>query len=162
MNILSQYRFLLLLSNAHPSKTNRTAQETHVVLKSYKKWNQLSPKGKTGETKKKKTAKKTSSTMNTEEKTKKVHRANCINQKSVSQFRINSPFKHRFLSDQWLKRLLFSWSNLKRKKRERPGVGDCLFSQVSCASLSVGFFQCCWQWGGASVMADDAHGSCRM
>lgn len=28
MNILSQYRFLLLLPNAHPPKTNETAQET--------------------------------------------------------------------------------------------------------------------------------------
>lgn len=35
MNILSQYRFLLLLPNAHPPKTNETAQETHKVLKSY-------------------------------------------------------------------------------------------------------------------------------
>lgn len=72
MNILSQYRFLLLLPNAHPPKINETAQETHKVLKSYpppplpkKLFFSFHQKG---EIKTEKKGKKTSSTMNTEEK----------------------------------------------------------------------------------------------
>lgn len=54
MNILSQYRFLLLLPNAHPSRTNETAWETHKVppktffffspkgeIKAEKRWRKL-------------------------------------------------------------------------------------------------------------------------
>lgn len=59
MNILSQYRFLLLLPNAHPSRTN----ETHTVPpKTF--FFLLTKRGN----KDRKKVKTTSSTMNTEEK----------------------------------------------------------------------------------------------
>lgn len=49
------------------------------------------------------------------------------------------------------KSFLQAFQTWQRTKRERPGVrgSHCVFFQASCASLRVGFFQCCWQWGEA-------------
>lgn len=159
MNILSRYRFLLLLPNAHPSRTNETARETHKVLKSYppKLFFFFSPKGDIKTEKKwrklqvqwtlrRKSPLEENSAQKKKERKKQYPYSIKIpsyTHPSLSDQRLRSPFFKRFKPEKGKEK--------KQKKRERPGVrgSHCVFFQASCASLRVGFFQCCWQWGEA-------------
>lgn len=60
-----------------------------------------------------------------------------------------TPFSLGSMTEKSFLQTLQTWKGTKNEKRERPGVREshCVFFQASCASLRVGFFQCCWQWG---------------
>lgn len=52
---------------------------------------------------------------------------------------------------------------MRERQRDLVCMGNhCLMSQVSCASLKVGFFSSAVGSEVEPLMADDAQGSCRM
>lgn len=85
----------------------------------------------------------------------KVHRANCFNEKSGQKkqypyFKQN-PLLYTPLSlgSMTEKSFLQAFQTWKKNKRDLVWEEVTVFFQASCASLRVGFFQCCWQWGEA-------------
>ncbi len=104
--------------------------------------------------KRQKKVKKTSSTMNTEGK-KSI--GQIVSTKIRTKKQNSIPIWNKIpsytlpcLSDQWLKSFLQAFKPDKEQKKRDLVWGEVtVFFQASCASLRVGFFQCCWQWGEA-------------
>ncbi len=92
--------------------------------------------------------------MNTEEKKSIGQIVSTKSQDKKNSIPISNKipsYTHPCLSDQWLRSPFFKLFKPEKKQKNRDLVWEevTVFFQASCASLRVGFFQCCWQWGEA-------------